>query len=168
MPSAGAASHRKQDRREITQLKCVCIKGSVFMKFAIQNLSRRARVALIGISICVVQSAVLAQAQSPSAALKIDELNTTLQSPWALAFLPDGRMLVTEKSGTLKVLAATGQTLGTLGGVPLVNSAGQGGLLDVVVDPAYASNQRIYLSFSENDSNNPRFIIEARISHSGS
>ena len=127
------------------------------MKFAIQILSWRARFALVGVSICVVQSAVLAQAQSPSAALKIDELNTTLQSPWALAFLPDGRILVTEKGGTLKVLAATGQTLGTLGGVPAVNSAGQGGLLDVVVDPAYASNQRIYLSFSENDSNNPRF-----------
>ena len=97
----------------------------------------------------------VAQAQTASVALKVDEINSSLQSPWGLAFLPDGRMLVTEKSGTLKLLAASGQTQGTLGGVPLVNSEGQGGLLDVAIDPAFASNQRIYLSYSENDPANP-------------
>jgi aldose sugar dehydrogenase len=110
----------------------------------------------LGLSICGAQSVVLAQAQSPSVALKIDEVNTTLQSPWALAFLPDGRMLVTEKNGTLKLLATTGQTLGTLGGVPVVSSAGQGGLLDLALDPAFVSNQRVYFSFSESDSVNAR------------
>ena len=97
----------------------------------------------------------VAQAQTALVALKVDEINSSLQSPWGLAFLPDGRMLVTEKGGTLKLLAASGQTQGTLGGVPLVNSAGQGGLLDVAIDPAFASNQRIYLSYSENDAANP-------------
>jgi aldose sugar dehydrogenase len=87
-------------------------------------------------------------------ALQVTELNTSLSSPWGLAFLPDGRMLVTEKSGTLKLLAANGSTLGTVSGLPSVNSSGQGGLLDVVVDPAFASNQRIYLTFSEDDSAN--------------
>ncbi len=86
--------------------------------------------------------------------LKVTELNTTLSSPWGLAFLPDGRMLVTEKSGTLKLLATNGSTVGTVSGVPAVNSAGQGGLLDVVIDPAFATNQRIYMTFSENDSAN--------------
>ena len=86
--------------------------------------------------------------------LNVTELNTTLSSPWGLAFLPDGRMLVTEKGGTLKLLSADGATVGTVAGVPAVNSAGQGGLLDVVIDPAYASNQRIYMTFSENDSAN--------------
>jgi aldose sugar dehydrogenase len=86
--------------------------------------------------------------------LKVDELNTTLSSPWGLTFLPDGRMLVTEKSGTLKLLSTTGATVSTLTGVPTVNSAGQGGLLDVVVDPAFASNQRIYLTFAESDAVN--------------
>ncbi|MBS7807304.1 PQQ-dependent sugar dehydrogenase [Variovorax sp. PCZ-1] len=86
--------------------------------------------------------------------LQVTELNTTLVSPWGLAFLPDGRMLVTEKGGTLKLLAANGSTVGTVSGVPAVNSAGQGGLLDVVIDPQYASNQRIYMTFSENDSSN--------------
>ena len=97
----------------------------------------------------------VAQAQTASVALKVDEINSSLQSPWGLAFLPDGRMLVTEKGGTLKLLAASGQTQGTLGGVPLVSSEGQGGLLDVAIDPAFASNQRIYLSYSENDAANP-------------
>lgn len=86
--------------------------------------------------------------------LKVSELNTGLSSPWGLAFLPDGRMLVTEKRGALKLLATDGSTVGTVQGVPSVNSAGQGGLLDVVIDPAYASNQRIYMTFSENDTAN--------------
>jgi aldose sugar dehydrogenase len=87
-------------------------------------------------------------------ALQVTELNTSLSSPWGLAFLPDGRMLVTEKGGTLKLLASNGSTLGTVSGVPAVNSSGQGGLLDVVIDPAYATNQRIYMTFSENDATN--------------
>jgi aldose sugar dehydrogenase len=84
--------------------------------------------------------------------LQVTELNTGLSSPWGLAFLPDGRMLVTEKGGTLKLLTTTGSTTGNVTGVPAVNSGGQGGLLDVVIDPAYATNQRIYMTFSENDS----------------
>jgi aldose sugar dehydrogenase len=86
--------------------------------------------------------------------LQVTELNTSLASPWGLAFLPDGRMLVTEKGGTLKLLAADGSTAGTVSGVPAVNSSGQGGLLDVVIDPAFATNQRVYMTFSENDSAN--------------
>lgn len=96
-----------------------------------------------------------AQAPAPTRfALQVTELNSSLDRPWGLAFLPDGRMLVTEKEGELKLLAANGSTLGTISGVPAVNSAGQGGLLDVVIDPAFASNQRIYLSFSESDRSN--------------
>jgi aldose sugar dehydrogenase len=86
--------------------------------------------------------------------LQVTELNTSLSSPWGLAFLPDGRMLVTEKGGTLKLLATDGSTVGGISGVPAVNSSGQGGLLDVVIDPAFASNQRIYLTFAETDSVN--------------
>ncbi len=95
-----------------------------------------------------------AAASTTTFTLKVDELNTSLASPWGLAFLPDGRMLVTEKSGVLKLLSTTGATVSTLTGLPTVNSAGQGGLLDVVIDPAFASNQRIYLTFSENDAVN--------------
>ncbi|MBK9442158.1 MAG: PQQ-dependent sugar dehydrogenase [Comamonadaceae bacterium] len=107
------------------------------------------------VSLSLVLTMAVAQAQTASVALKVEAINASLQSPWGLAFLPDGRMLVTEKGGTLKLLTASGQTQGALGGVPVVNSAGQGGLLDVAIDPAFASNQRIYLSYSENDLVNP-------------
>ncbi|MES2754676.1 MAG: PQQ-dependent sugar dehydrogenase [Pseudomonadota bacterium] len=73
----------------------------------------------------------------------------TLDNPWAMVFLPDGRLLVTEKPGRLRVISQNG-TVGTpVTGVPAVVNVGQGGLLDVALDPAYATNRRIYLSFAE-------------------
>lgn len=87
-------------------------------------------------------------------AATVSEVARSLASPWSLAFLPDGRMLVTERSGRLKLLAANGTLAGEVSGVPAVMSEGQGGLLDVVLDPAFATNRRIYFSFSQRDANN--------------
>jgi len=87
--------------------------------------------------------------------LQVTVLNKDLQKPWGLAFLPDGRMLVTEKNGTLKLLSANGQTIAPIQGVPEVNPIGQGGLMDVALDPAFARNQLIYLTFSESDATDP-------------
>lgn len=84
----------------------------------------------------------------------VTELNTSLSGPWGLAFLPDGRALVTEKGGRLKLLSATGTVQGEVTGIPAVVTDGQGGLLDVAIDPAFSANRRIYLSFSERDSGN--------------
>jgi glucose/arabinose dehydrogenase len=112
-------------------------------------LFRTVRPGLVALSLGL--TLLLAQAQSASVALKVESINDNLQSPWGLAFMPDGRMLVTEKAGVLKLLAASGQTETTIGGLPVVSSAGQGGLLDVAIDPAFAKNQQIYLSFSEGD-----------------
>jgi aldose sugar dehydrogenase len=86
--------------------------------------------------------------------LKITEISTALNNPWSLAFLPSGSMLVTERGGTLRVVSPSGTLSSAITGVPAVNSAGQGGLLDVALDPAFASNQRIYFTFSENDASN--------------
>jgi glucose/arabinose dehydrogenase len=72
-----------------------------------------------------------------------------LEEPWGLAFLPDGRMLVTEKEGRLRIIAPDGSLSEPLGGVPEVHDGGQGGLLDVALDPDFASNQLVYLSYSE-------------------
>ncbi|MBT9596592.1 MAG: PQQ-dependent sugar dehydrogenase [Vitreoscilla sp.] len=81
---------------------------------------------------------------------KVAELNTALASPWGLAFLPDGRMLVTEKAGRLRRLSADGRTIeAEIAGVPRVVAAGQGGLMDVVIDPQFASQPWVYLSYSE-------------------
>jgi glucose/arabinose dehydrogenase len=72
-----------------------------------------------------------------------------LVHPWALAFLPDGRLLVTERPGRLRIVARDGQLSEPVGGVPAVHAHGQGGLLDVAVDPRFAENQLVYLSFAE-------------------
>ncbi|WP_156679175.1 PQQ-dependent sugar dehydrogenase [Sphingomonas profundi] len=73
----------------------------------------------------------------------------TFAAPWAMTFLPDGRMLVTEKAGTLRLVSANGKAAIAVSGVPAVDSAGQGGLMDVVLHPQFARNRLVYLSFSE-------------------
>lgn len=81
----------------------------------------------------------------------VTELATGLPNPWSLAFLPDRRMLVTGRTGSLRLYAADGQSFSNIAltGLANLSTAGQGGLLDVVVDPAFASNRRVYFSFSE-------------------
>ena len=74
---------------------------------------------------------------------------TGLEHPWALAFLPDGRILVTERPGRLRIVAPSGRLSDPLGGVPKVHASGQGGLLDVAVDPSFTENRLIYLSYAE-------------------
>lgn len=72
-----------------------------------------------------------------------------LQNPWGLAFLPDGRALVTEKQGRLRIVSLDGGVSPALAGMPAVMFQGQGGLLDVVLGPDFASDRRIYFTFSE-------------------
>jgi glucose/arabinose dehydrogenase len=72
-----------------------------------------------------------------------------LEHPWSLAFLPDGRMLVTERPGRLRYVTREGALSEPIAGVPPVSAEGQGGLLDVVLDPAFGSNSTIYLSYAE-------------------
>lgn len=86
----------------------------------------------------------------PPGAARVTELNTGLSSPWSLAFLPDGRMLVTEKAGRLRRLSADGRTAeADIAGVPPVVASGQGGLLDVALAPDFATTPWVYLSYSE-------------------
>ncbi len=72
-----------------------------------------------------------------------------LEHPWALAFLPDGAMLVTERPGRLRIVGTDGAISPPIEGVPRVDARGQGGLLDVVLDPAYPQNLFVYLSYAE-------------------
>lgn len=72
-----------------------------------------------------------------------------LEHPWALAFLPDGRMLVTERAGRLRIVDAGGRLSAPLAGLPAISAGGQCGLLDVVVDPRHVDNQRIFLTYAE-------------------
>ncbi len=82
-------------------------------------------------------------------ALEVNTIAEGLVSPWGLAFLPDGRMLVTEKPGRLRVVTADGMLSEPVAGLPAVDARGQGGLLGLALDPAFATNQTIYWSFSE-------------------
>ena len=103
-----------------------------------------------------------------TAALAQDELPfdietvTSFDEPWALAFLPDGDMLVTEKKGNLLIVTQSGQKTRPLGGVPDVNYGGQGGLGDVALHPDFANNKLIYLSYVEAGVDNTRGAAVAR------
>ena len=81
--------------------------------------------------------------------IKVETVATGLSHPWGLAFLPDGRMLVTERTGTLRLVSKDGKLSPPLSGVPKVVVAGQGGLLDVAIDPDFKSNNLVYLTYSE-------------------
>ncbi len=72
-----------------------------------------------------------------------------LDHPWSVAFLPDGRMLVTERPGRLRYISRDGRLSAPIGGLPEISARGQGGLLDVILDPGYANNRVIYFSYSE-------------------
>ena len=72
-----------------------------------------------------------------------------LEHPWAMAFLPDGRLLVTEKEGPLKLVDVSSGKVGDISGVPRVDYGGQGGFGDVVLHPKFADNGVVYLSYAE-------------------
>lgn len=86
---------------------------------------------------------------SESGKLAVTTVAEGLEHPWGLAFLPDGRALVTERPGRLRLLGADGTLSAPLAGVPAVRAVGQGGLLDVALDPAFSENGLVYLSYSE-------------------
>ena len=88
-----------------------------------------------------------------------------LEHPWSLAFLPDGRMLVTERPGRLRYVTREGALSEPIAGVPTVHAEGQGGLLDVILDPAFGSNSTIYFSYAEPgpDGTNGTAVASARL-----
>ena len=86
---------------------------------------------------------------SSAGRIKVEVVAERLDHPWGLAFLPDGRMLVTERPGRMRVVSAEGRLSEPLRGVPRVHAEGQGGLLDVLPHPDFAANRIVYFSFAE-------------------
>ncbi len=79
----------------------------------------------------------------------VEILNTSLGKPWGIINLPDGSFLITEKSGFMNIVSADGKQISKIDGFPKVDAKGQGGMLDVALDPDFITNNIIYFSFSE-------------------
>ena len=100
---------------------------------------------------CLTISACSSGADAPATSgtsvvvgkLKVTTVADGLEQPWGMAFLPDGRLLVTEKPGRLLIIDLNGQKSAPLSGVPRVFARGQGGLLDVALDPEFAANRYV-------------------------
>jgi aldose sugar dehydrogenase len=109
------------------------------------------------------------QTRAPSVhtktAFTVSEVAAELKGPWAVAFLPDGRMLVTEKhDGRLQLVSREGRKLAVVEGVPRVDGRDQGGLLDVKISPDFAKTQLIYLSYYEpREGGNGLAVARARL-----
>jgi glucose/arabinose dehydrogenase len=85
-------------------------------------------------------------------AYQVTVVTNELSKPWGIATLPDGRFLVTEKQGTMRIVNTQGKVSAAITGLPKVNAGGQGGLLGLALDPAFSENRMVYWSFSENTS----------------
>ena len=81
--------------------------------------------------------------------INVQVISNDLKKPWAVISLPDGRLLITEKGGTFRTATTTGTLSAPITGAPKVDDRGQGGMLDVALDPDFSSNRIIYWSFSE-------------------
>ncbi len=112
----------------------------------------------------IMMSPTMAQQELP---FRVEPI-TSFDEPWSFAFMPDGRMLVTEKKGRLLIVAQDGQKSGPVGGVPDVDYGGQGGLGDVVLHPDFAQNRTIYLSYAEGGKGGTRGAAVARAVLGGS
>jgi glucose/arabinose dehydrogenase len=88
-------------------------------------------------------------AQAPATPAGTAVVVRGLTDPWAMAFLPDGRMLITEKAGQLRIATPDGRLSAPLAGLPAVAATGQCGLLDVVLDPQFSDNRRLFFTFAE-------------------
>lgn len=101
---------------------------------------------------CEAQAGPAMRSPTPTSAdgvVRVETVARGLANPWALAILPDGRMLVTERAGRLRLVERDGRVSGPLAGVPEVFARGQGGLLDVALDPRFAESRSVYLSYAE-------------------
>lgn len=112
-------------------------------------------------SIIFALATPFAQAQT----VRAEVVASNLQNPWALAFLPDGRFLVTERPGRLRVIEPNGEISAPVLGLPSLVAQGQGGLLDVLIDTDFVNNNTLYFCFSEpGQGGNSTALARARLS----
>ena len=135
---------------------------------------RTLRALALPISVAVATPLAAAITEAPPVktrqAIKAETFAKGLVNPWGMAFLPDGRLLVTERPGRLRLVATSGSLSPPLQGVPRVASSGQGGLLDVALAPDFADSGVVYLSYAEprEGSRNGTSLARARLVQEGS
>jgi aldose sugar dehydrogenase len=119
------------------------ISKSLFGHFALETRMKPAYKPLFSALFLLVTTTASAQTIKPVT------VASGLESPWAVAFLPDGKFLVTERPGRIRVVHADGKLNPPLQGVPEVVARGQGGMLDIITDSAFAQNRTVYFCYSE-------------------
>lgn len=107
------------------------------------------RALLAATAIVLAHPAVAQVFDTETGRINVATVASSLEQPWGIDFLPDGRMIVTEKSGQLRIVTGEGKISAPIKGVPAVDDSGQGGLLDVTLHPEFATNRLVFLSFSE-------------------
>lgn len=119
------------------------------------------RTLLCAFTLTAFTAAASAQSVTPTTVAK------GLRHPWAVAFLPGGQFLVTERPGSIRVVQANGELMPPLAGVPAVAAGGQGGMLDLVLDSGFAQNRRLFFCYSEPSTDgkaNSTALASARLS----
>lgn len=106
-----------------------------------------------GLLACLMASqwvdAKTVEIKTETGSVQIKTIARGLQNAWGMTFLPDGRMLVTERPGRMRIVEVNGSVGEPLAGLPSIAAGGQGGLLDVVLAPDFATSKKIYFSYSE-------------------
>jgi glucose/arabinose dehydrogenase len=127
-------------------------------------------VAMIALATPVAAQITEAPAVTSKQKHKVVTFASGLVHPWGMAFLPDGRVVVTERPGRVRIAGKDGKLSDPVRGVPAVVAGGQGGLLDVALDPNFASNRLVYLSYSEprGDGLNATSVARGRLVTDGS
>jgi glucose/arabinose dehydrogenase len=130
---------------------CAACGSILFMNIEVASGVRRLAMCT---AFLVLGAALAAQPALPAQAFMGAELKPVtvargLAQPWGLAFLPDGRLLVTERVGRMRIVAPDGRLGEPLQGLPAVDAKGQCGLLDVVLDPKFAENRWVYWTYAE-------------------
>jgi aldose sugar dehydrogenase len=113
-------------------------------------------IGIFGITPLINFGPAKAAATAAQAGVRVDTVAKGLDHPWSLAFLPDGRMLVTERVGQMRLISRGGQLSAPMRGVPAVVADGQGGLFDVVLSPNFQKDRAIYFAYAEADANNAK------------
>lgn len=140
----------------------LAMQPSGCMRRCKQSMSRLLAAVLLTVSFTTAHAQQ--RFDSEAYALELTQVADGLENPWSLAFLPDGRMLVTERPGRLRIIDAQGAVSEPIAGVPAVAAVGQGGLLDVVLAPDFATSQLLFLSYAEaRDGGNATAVARARL-----